>query len=126
MQQIKKVYVVITTHKMDESIKFYSEYLGMEVKHHTKNPNGKMVILENAANSAITLFEPSEGSPMLNMPEGSVHLRTNVDSLEELIITLSNTEYYSDDCLFRFSYGNAINIKDPNGLPLTIMEHQKD
>jgi len=63
-------HIAVQTRDWDESIKFYTEVMGMEVAVEFGSPDRRIVLLDIGDGSHMELFEPTDDSPKLDDEPG--------------------------------------------------------
>jgi len=109
---------------MDQTIKFYTDVLGLEVKERKTSPRGSHLAFLAVPNSdeliELCSFPPS--GPV-KVQEDLVHLAFEVDNLDETIRTLTAKDIKITDGPTRSSSGSRfIFIDAPDGYEIELIE----
>jgi lactoylglutathione lyase len=109
---------------MDQTIKFYTEVLGLEVAERKTSPRGSHLAFLKVPNSEelieLASFPPS--GPVTVQPD-LVHLAFEVDNLEETMRELKEKQVPITDGPTRSSSGNRfIFIDAPDGYEIELIE----
>ena len=115
----KALYTAITTQDIEKTLAFYVGVLDFRVTHNLSGKAGMVVVLENDAGARLDVIEVKDE------PAGLHALRTNVADIDAAIAELT-----ANDCEIlagpmEIPAGRAILIRDPNGIPIYVIEHKK-
>ena len=115
----KAFYTTITTGDVEKTLAFYVGVLDFRVVHNLTEGDGMSVVLENDAGARLEVMETKD------VPAGLHALRTNVNNLDDAVAELK-----ANDCEIlsgpeEIPAGRAIWMKDPNGIPIRVIEHRK-
>ena len=128
------IHTSIRARNMDQSIRFYSDFLGLEVidrKHISSNnaeiaflkdPTGKGAILELTFYRNQKIFSQADYEQRL-----FDHLAFEVDDMENIINKLRNAKVTITDEPFRLGPKGILIafIEDPNGILIELIERKK-
>lgn len=124
MKVTKLLHTRMRVSDMDETIKFYTEVLGLEVVERKTSPRGSHLAFLAVPNSE-ELIElcsfPASGD--VRVQEDLVHLAFQVDNLDETIRALGAKQVKITDGPTRTSSGNRfIFIDAPDGYEIELIE----
>ncbi|QAT50222.1 VOC family protein [Caproiciproducens sp. NJN-50] len=113
----------VTTEKLEESVKFYQEIVGLTpVRRFSPAPGTEIVFLEDKNNFKIELLQ--NGNATGTAKEG-ISLGFEVDSLTDMLkivqsknISVVGGPVKVPDCSFFF-------VKDPNGVSIQFVENRR-
>ena len=114
----KAFYTAIATDKLDETVRFYCDILGFEVKHTVETKmESHVVVLENGEGGKIDIIE-TPGIP------GRFHaLRTNTDDIDAAVAECKEKGCTIIAGPVEIGTGKALIVKDPNGVLIDITQH---
>ena len=124
MKVTKLLHTRMRVSNMDETIKFYTDVLGLEVVERKTSPRGSHLAFLAVPNSEELIELCSfPGSGDVRVQEDLVHLAFQVDNLDETIRALEAKQVKITDGPTRTSSGNRfIFIDAPDGYEIELIE----
>jgi len=124
MKVTKLLHTRMRVSDLDETIKFYTSVLGLEVIEHKTSPRGSHLAFLKVPNSdeliELTSFPPS--GPV-KVQEDLVHLAFQVENLEQTIMALTDKGIAITDGPTQTSSGNRfIFIDAPDGYEIELIQ----
>ena len=115
---IKAKYTTLIVNNLEESVAFYRDKLGFKEGYFVDNgPAGRIQIMDSEL-ASVELIESS------NFPTGMWSIGTDVDDLQAVLDKLNNDGIESTPVV-ETSVGHMCFIKDPNGVNICLIEHDK-
>ncbi len=120
------LYPIIVTENVQETVDFYTGTLDYTVKHKVTRGPICMVILENPKGCTIEVMQKPE-KELLNMKlNAGLHgFRMNVDDMDEAFAEFTAKGAKIIIQPTATTVGKNMVVCDPNGVLITVIEHQK-
>lgn len=117
--KVKVQYATMIVKNLEESVAFYRDALGFEEGYHVElGPAGRITIM-NTEGASVELIESER------YPVGLYSVGTDVDDLDEVIAHLASQGIEVSGEPVRTSVGRMVFVKDPNGVNVCLIEHDK-
>ena len=124
---IKVKYMTMSVRDLEESVAFYRDVMGFREVQRVTFPEGfrdhaghaKGIVLMESDLATVELIE-NDG-----MPIGLYSMGTDVDNLEEVIAHLAEHGVELTTPVIETSVGHMAFTKDPNGVNICLIEHDK-
>jgi len=120
----KSLYPYIITDKYEETVRFYVDSLGFQIKHdHVREGDGgHIAVLTNEAGCDMEVMErPACGPEKLGTIDFG--LRMNVDDLEAACRELQEKGCRMEDAIQDIPLGKIAVVIDPSGTSITLIQH---
>lgn len=124
MKVKKLLHTRLRVSKLEESVKFFTEVLGMEVVRQTQSPRGSVLLfLKIPGNEEEIELCYYPGSGKVTVPPDLMHLAFEVDNLEEFGAHCSKLGYpFSDGPTVSSSGTKFAFIDGPDGYEIELIE----
>jgi lactoylglutathione lyase len=117
--QIQAKYTTLIVKNLEESVAFYRDALGFQEGYHVDNgPAGRITIM-NSQGASVELIESSA------YPVGMYSVGTDVDDLQAVLAHLKTQGVEPTTPVLETSVGHMTFIKDPNGVNICLIQHDK-
>ena len=116
---IKAKYTTLIVKNLEESVAFYRDKLGFCEGYHVDNGDAGRITIMNSDGASVELIESKA------YPVGMWSIGTDVDNLEEVLAHLKEQGIEPYTPILETSVGHMTFIKDPNGVNICLIEHDK-
>lgn len=117
--KIKAKYTTLIVENLQESVAFYRDVLGFREGYHINiGSSGQITIMESDL-AALELIENKA------FPTGMYSIGMDVDDLQEAVAHLKDRGVELDSPVLETSVGHMVFVKDPNGVRICLIEHDK-
>lgn len=112
----------ITTAALDESVRFYTELLGLSVERRFVSPQGaEFVFLKDDGDFEIELIAPPNGAPSL-VSHANLTIGLAVDNFEAMLQNVKAFGLELDGDIVTLPQIRFAFVKDPNGVGIQLID----
>ncbi len=115
--KISVMYSTMIVKNLEESVSFYRDILGFAEGYHVELPFGGITIMDSPDGASVELIE----APQFEV--GLYSIGTDVDNLDETIISLKEKGCEPLGEITETTVGRQVFIQDPNGVRICLIEH---
>lgn len=119
VMHIKAKYTTLIVEDLEESVAFYRDVLGFREGYQVNTGAGGRITVMDSDLASVERIENKV------FPTGMYSIGTDVDDLQEVITHLKARGVELESPVLETSVGHMVFVKDPNGVRICLIEHDK-